>query len=206
VGDNPMNAKTLAAAIRGLKSRRLWAPADLTARAESLIQCDSESVEARRSAQQINACAQDWRDKAEKQAAQKLLLITPLERRAKRYGFLASLVSFRDRVTKLVVAADRPTPSIQQHTESAAVDSEENRRSIVDNFLKECSKIAGSKIMRKHIWMALGHKTARQFEYWQCVSHKATQADQTNFNRILSMNPSDFVALVLRIGPDRNDC
>ena len=35
----------------------------------------------------------------------------------------------------------------------------------------------GFKVIRKHIWLAAGHAHARQFQYWQEESKKATDED-----------------------------
>ncbi len=75
-------------------------------------------------------------------------------------------------------------------------DESEDRRSHVDAFLEECNR-AGElpvKIIRKHLWLAVGHKTRRQFQYWQSANEKATQTDDRNFERVLSMSPQAFVS------------
>jgi hypothetical protein len=41
------------------------------------------------------------------------------------------------------------------------------RRATVDEFLVRCSRELGRTFARKDIWMAAGHRTSRQFQYWQ---------------------------------------
>jgi hypothetical protein len=75
-------------------------------------------------------------------------------------------------------------------------------RAAVDAFLGQCNREANSsvKVIRKHIWRAVGHKNARQFEYWQAGSAEATGADKQNFGRVLDMNPVNFVELLKKNG------
>ena len=44
--------------------------------------------------------------------------------------------------------------------------------------------------------LASGHSSARQFQYWQEQSDKATAADDRTFRRILGMPPAEFIALL----------
>jgi hypothetical protein len=69
---------------------------------------------------------------------------------------------------------------------------------MVDEFLVRCNNLPGSgeRILRKHIWMAAGHTKPRQFQYWQTRDAQATDGDEKNFGRILSMQPADFVSLL----------
>jgi hypothetical protein len=75
-------------------------------------------------------------------------------------------------------------------------DSKAGRRAMVDTFLTRCNEKARFKVIRQHIWRSVGHRKSRQFEYWQACSDKATAVDDRNFRRILSMNPTDFIALL----------
>ena len=54
-----------------------------------------------------------------------------------------------------------------------------DRRSQVDAFLEECNRVNDSpgEILRKHISLAGGHKTPRQFQRWQSSSDKAPAED-----------------------------
>ena len=74
----------------------------------------------------------------------------------------------------------------------------EHRALIVDAFLLRCNERvdAGTKVIRKHIWGAIGHRQPRQFQYWQAGDGQATEEDDQNFRRILSMEPSDFIAIL----------
>jgi hypothetical protein len=73
-------------------------------------------------------------------------------------------------------------------------------RAVVDNFIRKCGQETPLKVTRKHIWKAAGHATARQFEYWQAWDAKTIAQDDQNFRRILSMSPTDFVALLKKKG------
>jgi hypothetical protein len=79
---------------------------------------------------------------------------------------------------------------------------ERDRRAAVEAFLLDCNKLSerGSKVARKHIWQAAGHRHSRQFEYWQSGSEEATEEDDRNFRRLLSMSPADFLALLQKKG------
>jgi hypothetical protein len=73
---------------------------------------------------------------------------------------------------------------------------------MVDDFLVQCNRESalGFKVIRKHIWRAAGHAHARQFQYWQAGSDKATDEDHRTFRRILCMPPSEFIALLKNKG------
>jgi hypothetical protein len=71
----------------------------------------------------------------------------------------------------------------------------EPNRAIVDAFLSKCRQYAQPRgINRTHIWKSVGHKSARQFQYWQAGDPKATAQDDQNFRRILALSPADFIA------------
>jgi hypothetical protein len=84
----------------------------------------------------------------------------------------------------------------------SATGPETDRRKMVDDFLIQCNEesSAGSKVTRKHIWLVVGHKYARQFQYWQKGSSNATEEDDRNFRRILGMAPAEFVILLNQKG------
>ena len=67
---------------------------------------------------------------------------------------------------------------------------------LVDAFLLNCTQQTPLTANRSHIWRAVGHTTARQFQYWQAGSDRATTEDDRNFRRILGMKPAAFVALL----------
>jgi hypothetical protein len=56
------------------------------------------------------------------------------------------------------------------------------------------------KVNRRHVWLAVGHTAARQFQFWQASDPKATAQDDQNFRRILAMSPADFEALLKKKG------
>ena len=97
-------------------------------------------------------------------------------------------------------AEEEPAFGDEPATPAAVADGNEqlDLSAIVDTFLERCNQEPDldEKIIRKHIWRAVGHKHARQFQYWQSGSDKATDEDDRNFRRILSMEPRDFIALL----------
>jgi hypothetical protein len=70
-------------------------------------------------------------------------------------------------------------------------------RSEVDAFVVRCNGITDLRILKRHVWLAVGHKSARQFEYWQAGDAKASKEDNRNFRRVLAMKPEAFIALLL---------
>jgi hypothetical protein len=76
-----------------------------------------------------------------------------------------------------------------------------DRSAMVEDFLLRCNQEPDlpEKIIKKHIWGAVGHKSPRQFQYWQASDDKATVEDQTNFSRTLALQPSEFVAQLKRM-------
>ncbi|HTQ54029.1 MAG TPA: hypothetical protein VMI94_06180 [Bryobacteraceae bacterium] len=101
--------------------------------------------------------------------------------------------------TSLETASAQPSPA-----SGASADSvrDTDRRALVDAFLLQCNREPDldEKVIRRHIWRAVGHKHPRQFQHWQAQDSRATESDYQNFGRILSMNPADFVTLLKRIG------
>ena len=85
---------------------------------------------------------------------------------------------------------------------ASAEEPEADRRKIVDTFLNQCNRESGAgfKVTRKHMWLVAGHKHPRQFQYWQERSSKATEEDDRNFRRILSMLPGEFIELLNKRG------
>jgi len=93
--------------------------------------------------------------------------------------------------------------SVPKSDAPAAVKREADartRKPCVDAFIAACNQVSTFQIYKKHIWRAAGHRSDRPFQYWQANSPKATQADHRNFDRILSMEPSAFVALLKNQG------
>jgi hypothetical protein len=94
-----------------------------------------------------------------------------------------------------------PTEAVEKGEPSPVkVGKVEDRNALVDDFLSKCNKEAphGLKVIKKHIWLAVGHTNRRQFEYWQQGSKKATEEDNKNFGRILSTAPAEFILLLLK--------
>jgi hypothetical protein len=75
-----------------------------------------------------------------------------------------------------------------------------NRSYWVDTFLQRCIKETKLKALKKHIWQAAGHRRARQFQFWQASSPRATASDDANFPRILAMKPTEFETLLKKKG------
>lgn len=97
----------------------------------------------------------------------------------------------------------QPSETIAQQTHAelgpglvSAPDCKALRRGQVEIFLEQCNKISTKRIYKNHIWKSVGHKSARQFEYWQECSDKATAEDQRNFSRTLTAAPATFLAIL----------
>jgi hypothetical protein len=82
------------------------------------------------------------------------------------------------------------------------------RRALVGTFLANCRPETSVKVLKKHLWLAVRHKTSRQFEYWQAgvdrvpgskSSRGANRQDDRNFRRILAMKPEEFVDLLRNV-------
>ncbi|HEX4772185.1 MAG TPA: hypothetical protein VH351_15220 [Bryobacteraceae bacterium] len=100
------------------------------------------------------------------------------------------------------------------HLEDAAVPAPErpvpaaahpvSRLAQVDAFLVACNHCPelplGSKVFKRHIWRAAGHTHPRQFQYWQSGREEATEEDDRNFRRIISMPPGEFLAHLQKKG------
>jgi hypothetical protein len=91
-------------------------------------------------------------------------------------------------------------PMCAQELTVATTDREPDPRTEVDAFLRRCNQesAGGFRVIKKHIWLAAGHGHARQFQYWQQRSGKATDEDDRNFRRILGMGSADFIALLTK--------
>ncbi len=80
-----------------------------------------------------------------------------------------------------------------------------DRSARVRDFVSRCNQEPnlGQRIFENHIWKAIGHRQARQFQHWKKErtrskgeTHGATLEDNKNFERILASKPADFVALL----------
>jgi hypothetical protein len=80
--------------------------------------------------------------------------------------------------------------------------SEMSRREMADCFLAACNREShsGLKVNRTHLWRAAGHKSGRQFQYWQRSSDKATEVDDRAFRRLLDLLPAEFISLLKKKG------
>ncbi len=116
----------------------------------------------------------------------------------------ASAVKLMDGVTAQGAAPNyeanrKSTTGAEIHSESGGDRTRDaaNRRAAVDAFLRKCNerKMRG-RATRRHIWQAVGHTTARQFEYWQASDPKASRRSDEDFRRILGMDPAKFESLL----------
>jgi hypothetical protein len=95
--------------------------------------------------------------------------------------------------------AEDVTLPVQELAVMTADDGPDRSR-LVDDFLQRCNRESPIKLRRKHVWLAAGHGHARQFQYWQERSDKATAGDVRNFRRILRMTTAEFTALLKKKG------
>jgi hypothetical protein len=56
--------------------------------------------------------------------------------------------------------------------------------------------VTGRKITRKDIWTAAGYQNPTEFERFQRDSERTTSAARASFERVLSLTPKEFVALL----------
>jgi hypothetical protein len=96
------------------------------------------------------------------------------------------------------VPANLPVAEGQQIPDVPSLTVVEQPKNRVDEFLAKCNEISGTRIFRSHIWRHIGHRTSRQFEYWQKGDPKTSSSDDYNFNRVLDMNPDEFIASLKR--------
>jgi hypothetical protein len=93
-----------------------------------------------------------------------------------------------------------PQVNVQPLDTTKAQENPPDRPALIDAFILKCRKETSLKATRTQIWRAVGHKTPRQFQYWQASDPKATAQDDQNFRRILAMEPTDFVELLKKLG------
>lgn len=80
-------------------------------------------------------------------------------------------------------------------------DRPRERKAQVEDFIASCNQISSTRIYKKHIWLAAGHRNGRQFEYWQsCDEEETNDSDRQVFGRILSTPPREFLTLLIRKG------
>jgi hypothetical protein len=108
----------------------------------------------------------------------------------------ASRSKCSDLATKTSRVGARPAPDCG--LKGLALDTREQRNQAVDRFIDQCNELSVSAlssytVRRKHIWMSIGHKQDRQFQYWVACDARATNADEKNFTRILTMPAQQFI-------------
>lgn len=130
----------------------------------------------------------DWLDD-EIEGLGNSLQLTRAQRYSLRSEFFFPIGGPHDATEALPTESEKAIPS-----GDSPQDCKATRRSRVDAFLKQCNKISEKRIYKNHIWKSVGHKTARQFEYWQECSDKSTAEDQRNFSRVLGRSSQDFLA------------
>ena len=90
--------------------------------------------------------------------------------------------------------------SVTFHFAGQDLDTGQGRRRAIDAFLEECNRTQSYVIRRRHIWLAIGHTTARGFEDWQALRSKATGEVDRSIRRILTMPIPDFIDQLRRQG------
>lgn len=93
----------------------------------------------------------------------------------------------------------RPLKSLrteQPYVEGKPSEDPCKRKGEIDAFLQRCKELSVTRVLRRHIWLLVGHSKGRQFEYWQACDKKATREDEINFSRVLRMEPEEFIALL----------
>ena len=114
-----------------------------------------------------------------------------------------ALPAWREPATEAIQAPspqsqDVHNPHLSSSSSREARSAE--RRRLVDCFLEACNRVSKVRIGRAHIWRSVGHRKARQFEYWQAGDDRlphstrgATRQDDQNFRRVLTTKPEVFV-------------
>lgn len=97
-------------------------------------------------------------------------------------------------------AVERISIGSSESTAKADSDSPMDRRAAIDAFIARLER-AGWKITRKDIWMSAGYKDATEFQRFQRGDAKATKSAVSNFSRILTMAPDDFIRLLKKKRP-----
>jgi hypothetical protein len=84
--------------------------------------------------------------------------------------------------------------SLKGTTSTGDKSSETNgsRHERVESFLTKVEATTGRKIVRADLWRTAGYIDATQFERYQ-RGERATQTASANFERILAMEPDDFI-------------
>ena len=100
---------------------------------------------------------------------------------------------------KLLADLDQRASQLLEASDETGLETE--RSVMVREFLTRCNEEPGcpERIYKKHIWMAAGHTTARQFQHWQSSDGEATSENEKNFKRILALQTADFLILVRKM-------
>jgi hypothetical protein len=85
--------------------------------------------------------------------------------------------------------AGRPAPADGDSSTTA------DPRVLIDSFIEKVA-MAGRKITRRDIWMAAGYKDGTEFERFQRGSSRSTKSAAANFQRVLKLQPEDFLRLL----------
>jgi hypothetical protein len=86
-------------------------------------------------------------------------------------------------------AEAKASPSIIQNSKTTG------RRDAIDAFISKVAE-TGRKITRKDIWTVAGYKDSTEFQRYQRHDARTTASATSNFKRVLSMHPGDFIALL----------
>ncbi len=87
--------------------------------------------------------------------------------------------------------ANVPASALDLEAAATNLSGPPSNRDLVERFLITCNRTCSFKVIKADIWRAVGHKTSRQFEYWQRGQKKFgkepgySNTDDTNFRRIV---------------------
>jgi hypothetical protein len=83
---------------------------------------------------------------------------------------------------------------IAQDSLGASVPAATNRHTVIDNFIsKATAAAAGRRITRKDFWTVAGYTDKTEFERFQRDDDRTTASATTTFERVLKMQPDEFV-------------
>lgn len=82
-----------------------------------------------------------------------------------------------------------------QPTTAANGQTGTDRRAAIDAFIGKLAE-AGHRITRKDIWTVAGYEDPTEFERFQRGASRATRSAAMAFNRVLNMEPRDFIQLL----------
>lgn len=98
-----------------------------------------------------------------------------------------------DPETNIGQAATLAKSTAHRQLTSTGEVSDQNRARVEAFIVKMAA--GGSKITRTNIWTVAGYTNRTEFERFQS-GKRCTLTAQANFNRVLSMNPEDFVSVL----------